>query len=181
MDYIRGGWRRCSQILSNGLGKSLPSWLAQHEKHGFKRVFYGGVRNGEQRVFWYCLYPNVSVAVLQHCTWSQSLVHTPGFLPIKMQFWTVWICFLFLFAFSPPERKLLWWGEGSSDSLFGDILMFSQNKKADGIACEARWIVIFSLEIPIIESWRLHGREEIPDRSHMAVDTFHYLDFEVTF
>lgn len=47
-------------MLSNGLGKSWRSWLAQHEKQSFKRVSYGGVRNGEQRVFWNCLYPNDS-------------------------------------------------------------------------------------------------------------------------
>lgn len=40
---------------------------------------------------------------------------------------------------------------------------------------------MFSLEVPITESWRLHAREEIPDWSCTAMDTFHYLGFEVTF
>lgn len=87
----------------------------------------------------------------------------------------------FPFAFSLPERKLLWWGEGSSDSLFRGSLTLLSEQKADRIAHEARWVVIFSLEIPTTASWRLHGREEIPDRSHRPMDTFHQLDLEVPF
>lgn len=178
MDYIRGGWRRCQSDVIKWARKEFEILACSTREAEFQE----GVLWGSEK------WRAKSVPVWTVSKWLSDCapaLHmepelcTPVLPSNKTALSNHMHLVSFPFCLLPTWEKTPLMGRGEFRLPFWRSILWKQ--RTDVILQEARWIVIFRLEIPITESWRLRDREEIPGRSHTAMHTFDYLDSEVTF